>query len=65
MRIEDMVDMFDELEGAQQLEFFALLLEKMENGEVRLDNKPVFPQDIFIEDGYAVCAIIQDKISDM
>lgn len=58
----DMVDMFDCLDGQRQLEFMGILLEKMENGEIELDGKPVTPEEVGIDDAFATCAIIMDLV---
>ena len=60
--VMDMVDMFDSLDGQRQLEFMGILLEKLENGEIELDGKPVNPEDVGIDDAFASCAIIMDLV---
>ena len=59
----DMADMFDCLEGETQLELIGVLLEKMENGEVGLNGKPVYPEEIGVDDAYTCYATILDMIS--
>lgn len=60
--ILDVVEMFDCLEGQKQLEFMGILLEKLENGEIELDGKPVTPEEVGIDDAFASCAIIMDLV---
>ena len=60
--ISDVVEMFDCLDGQRQLEFVGILLEKMENGEIELDGKPVTPEEVGIDDAFASCAIIMDLV---
>ena len=59
----DMADMFDCMSGEGQLELLGILLEKMENGEVELAGKPVYPEDIGVDDAYTCYATILDMIS--
>jgi hypothetical protein len=60
--ISDVVEMFDCMDGQRQLEFMGILLEKMENGEIELDGKPVTPEEVGIDDAFASCAIIMDLV---
>jgi hypothetical protein len=61
--VMDMEDMFECLDGEKQLEFFGFLLEKLENGEIELHGKPVYPEEIGVDDAYACYATILDMIS--
>ena len=58
----DMMDMFDNLDGQKKLEFLGVLLEKMENGEIELGGKPVYPEEIGMEDAYGCYASILDMV---
>lgn len=59
----EMVDMFDCMDGETQLEFIGILFEKMENGEVELKGKPVYPEEIGVDDAYTCYATILDMVS--
>jgi hypothetical protein len=56
--VEALVEGFDSLDGRGKLEFIKLVMEKMENGEVELDDEEVTPWDIGIGDGYECCRAI-------
>ena len=62
--MDEMIDLFDNLDGKKQLEFLALIIEKMENGEIQINGKPISPTEIFIDDGYACCTRILDMIGE-
>ena len=61
--VTEVLDQFDSLEGDKQLELFGILLEKLENGEVEFKGKPIYPEEIGIDDAYVCYATILDLIS--
>lgn len=61
--INEMMEIFDTLDGNKQLELFGILLEKIENGEIEVKGKPVYPEQIAIDDAYTCYATILDLIS--
>jgi hypothetical protein len=59
----DILDTFDCMDGEKKLELFGFLLEKMENGEIEIHGKPIYPEEIGVDDAYACYATILDIIS--
>lgn len=58
IQIKSIINDFDNLTGEHKLEFIKFILEKMENGEIMHNNKAIYPNDIGIEDGFALCRAI-------
>jgi hypothetical protein len=62
-QVTDIVDLFDTLNGEKQLEFLGILLEKMENGEIEIMGKPIYPEAIGVDDAYTCYSTILDIVT--
>lgn len=51
----DLIHKFENLEGEDMLEFVKIVFEKIENGEIVINEKEITSADLGIEDGYACC----------
>ena len=53
--LEKNVENFENLPGIKKLEFLKIIIEKMENGEIVINDYTVYASDIGIEDGFICC----------
>lgn len=61
--LKNLTQIFENLDGYMQLKFVKVVLEKMENGEIEINGKPISPQDIGIPDGYSSLHKIMNLIN--